>query len=141
MLNGVLIDSSAWIDFFNKKTSAEIEHLKLLLLTNAGASPLVIVIPIIIQEIFQGIRQDETFKTIKKSLLVFPLLLTDSLEYYLSAADLYRFLRTKGVTIRKSEDCLIAAVCLKWNLAILHKDKDFENISKYTNLKIYNTNT
>ncbi len=42
-----------------------------------------------------------------------------------------------GVTIRKANDCLIASICIENNIPIFHNDKDFDNIAKYTSLKIY----
>jgi predicted nucleic acid-binding protein len=45
-------------------------------------------------------------------------------------------LRKAGVTIRKSNDCLIAAYAILGDLYLLHKDRDFEEISKQFNLKL-----
>ena len=53
------------------------------------------------------------------------------------AASLFRFLREKGVTIRKPNDCLIAVICILNSIELVHNDKDFTNIAKHTSLKIY----
>ena len=61
----------------------------------------------------------------------------DPYEAALCAADLYRKMRAKGITIRSSNDALIAWLCIRFNLAVLHQDRDFDNIAKYTSLKIH----
>ncbi len=61
-------------------------------------------------------------------------------DFAVKAAQLYRALRRKGITIRKANDCLIAAVCIENNIPLLHNDKDFDNIAKHTKLKIYKLN-
>ena len=63
----LIVDSSVWVDFFNKKTSAQIVHLRMLLLTNALTSP-VIILPVILQEVLQGIENDRFYYTIKENL-------------------------------------------------------------------------
>jgi predicted nucleic acid-binding protein len=54
----IVVDSSIWIDFFNKKTNPKTEYLKYLLLNIRWSSP-VIILPIIIQEVLQGIEDDK----------------------------------------------------------------------------------
>jgi predicted nucleic acid-binding protein len=131
-----LVDTSVWIDFFNKKTNPQIELVKNQLSTYRENSPFII-LPIILQEILQGIENDKQYVLIKEVLLGLEKLEIDSFLYAEKAADLYRFLRKKGVTIRKPNDCLIAAVCIDYKYPIIHNDKDFFSIAKYTSLKIY----
>jgi predicted nucleic acid-binding protein len=58
-------------------------------------------------------------------------------ESAIKAAQLYRSLRRKGITIRKANDCVIAALCIEFDIPLFHSDKDFDNIAKYSALKIY----
>ena len=46
-------------------------------------------------------------------------------ETYIHASDIYRECRKKGVTVRKTIDCLIAAVAIENGLSLLHKDNYF----------------
>jgi predicted nucleic acid-binding protein len=46
------------------------------------------------------------------------------------AARLYRTARTRGVTVRSSVDCLIAARALPHDLEVLHRDGDFDAIAR-----------
>jgi hypothetical protein len=57
-------------------------------------------------------------------------------EDYLGAARLYRECRRKGVTIRKTIDCLIAQVALANGLTMFHCDSDFDRIGQVHPLKI-----
>ena len=49
---------------------------------------------------------------------------------------LYRTARKHGITVRKSNDCLIAWYAIQAGLPILHKDRDFDALSGVTGLKI-----
>ena len=84
--------------------------------------------PTIIQEILQGIINDSQHKKIKDYLMCFGVLNDDSLETAFGAVKIYRSLRKKGISIRKSNDCLIAHYAFKYSLNILHKDRDFDMI-------------
>jgi hypothetical protein len=55
---------------------------------------------------------------------------------FVRAADIYRKLRKQGITIRKSNDCIIAATALEHHCLLLHNDKDFAPIAKHYSLKI-----
>jgi predicted nucleic acid-binding protein len=134
----IVVDSSLWIDFFNKKTSSQIEHLKSLLIERSTASP-VIILPVIMQEVLQGIDKDQFFNLVKEDLEGLDFLYYKTYELTIEAARLYKSLRHKGITINKINDCLIAAICIDNKLPLFHNDKDFDNIAKHTSLKIYKT--
>lgn len=134
------IDSSVWIDFFNKKNSPEIKHLKMLLIKSAASSP-VIIFPVIMQEVLQGVENDRFFNLIKENFEGCDYLNYDAYAFAIKAALLYRSLRRRGITIKKANDCLIAALCIEYNIPLFHKDKDFDNIAKYSALKIYKIGT
>ena len=58
---------------------------------------------------------------------------------FVRAADIYRKLRMHGITIRKSNDCIIAATALEHHCQLLHNDKDFSPIAEHFPLKIIST--
>ena len=132
----VIVDSSVWIDFFNQKSSSQIEIIKSQLSIYSEYS-LFVILPIILQEILQGIEDDRQHTVVGNVLSGLERLEINQFLYAEKAADLYRYLRKKGVTVRKANDCLIAAVCIDYQFDILHNDKDFDNIAKYTSLKIH----
>ena len=127
-----MIDTSIWVDYFNKKNCSQYIFIDSLIDTNK-----VITLPVIMQEILQGISDDAVYNLIMKTLLDFKIPRIDYIHAAIQAASLFRNLRKKGISIRKPNDCLIAAICLENNFAILHNDKDFDNIAKHTSLKIY----
>ena len=54
----------------------------------------------------------------------------------MQAADIYRKLRKQGITIRKTNDGIIAATALDHHCQLLHKDKDFASMAKHFPLKV-----
>ncbi len=132
MTNGTIIDTSVWIDYLNVIGSSKTDLADQLLEKRN-----VIILPIILQEILQGIRDRQMFETVKESLLSLNYLQYNPVEAAIGAASLYRFLKRKGITIRKPNDCLIAVICINNNIPLLHNDKGFDNIAKHTSLKIY----
>jgi len=130
----VLVDTSVWIDFFNStKSSPESEVLSQLIINDYS----IFLCPVIYQEILQGIRDDRTYKQIKEILLDFDILDFEWMNVTNQAIDIYRTLRKKGVTIRKSNDCLIAAYAILADVQLLHKDRDFAMIAKDYNLMLF----
>ena len=129
----VLVDTSVWIDSFNGKKNKGTTTLSNLIEKDIA----VVTCPIIIQEILQGIKHDNDYKLVNENLSGFEMLQLDPLKASIGAASLYRALRKKGITIRKSNDCLIAFFCIYHKIPILHNDKDFDKISRFTALKIF----
>ena len=132
MINGKIVDTSVWVDFLSKKEFNHVKIFKEIIVEN-----LVIILPVILQEVLQGIKNDSLFESIKSIMQEYEILEGNQQELALGAASLYRFLREKGVTVRKPNDCLIAYSCLYYDVPLLHNDKDFTNIAKHTSLKIY----
>ncbi|HEY5647896.1 MAG TPA: PIN domain nuclease, partial [Nitrospiria bacterium] len=88
-------------------------------------------------EILQGIKDDVSHRRIRRRLLAFPVYQPEGVSTYLHAADIYRHCRKKGKTVRKTVDCIIAAVAIENNLRLLHNDRDFNQIAQCTRLKVY----
>ena len=129
----VLVDTSAWIDFFNENTASPTSELLQKLIEDNDA---IYLCPPIYQEILQGIRNDDTFEHIKKILQDFTMLHFDVMDVTDMAIEIYRKLRKSGITIRKSNDCLIASYAMLGNLHLLHKDRDFEEMTKCIRINI-----
>lgn len=60
----------------------------------------------------------------------------EGLQDWESAAQLYSLAHSKGLTVRSSIDCLIAAVALRTGSALLARDRDFEACAKISDLAI-----
>lgn len=124
MKGPILADTSVWINFFKGINSKEVSILTQYI---ENDDP-IFLCPTIVQEILQGINNDKQFREIKEYLLAFGILNDNGLEMAISAAILYRSLRKKGITIRKSNDCLIAQYAINHSLHVLHQDRDFDLI-------------
>ena len=124
-MNGYLADTSIWIDYFNKKKeSSQIQIFRTLLESEAR----ICICPVVYQEILQGVRDDKEFERIKRTISVLDMLDTDIITASDYAIGIYRTLRKKGLTVRKSQDCLVAAYAMLENLILLHNDRDFDTI-------------
>lgn len=125
----ILVDTSVWIYFFKSKQPN---------LFNSELIQKISTCPIIIQEVFQGLKDNNESEKFKEHFLAIPRFSDPTpIEDFLLASDIYRSGRKRGLTIRSSTDCLIAAIAIKNKLTLWHKDRDFNSICKYTDLKIY----
>lgn len=129
----LIFDTSVWIDFLRKGDSPAADLLTSYLEHNDQ----IFLTPTIIQEILQGIRADKQHQHIKEVLSYFSILQFPPAQAAIESADLYRSLRKKGVTIRKSNDCLIAFFAIEFSIPLVHLDSDFDLISQHSNLKIW----
>ena len=126
----VLIDTSVWIDYFNGVSNWQTERLDLLL----DIEPVALG-DLILTEVLQGFRKDADFRkaqTFFAGLLFYEL---GGYEVCLQAARNYRVLRTKGVTVHKTIDVIIATACIEWDLELLHNDRDFNPLQKILGLR------
>jgi predicted nucleic acid-binding protein len=58
-----------------------------------------------------------------------------SFDAVLEAAEIYRLLRSHGFTIRSPNDCLIASCAIRNRVSLLHADRDFDVIARFTMLQ------
>jgi predicted nucleic acid-binding protein len=93
---------------------------------------------VILTEVLQGIREDEDHAAASAAFDAF-LFLPMTRRTFIRAADLYRTLRRRGVTIRNAVDCMIASVAIEHDIPLLHNDRDFDGIATLGNLKVVKT--
>lgn len=126
----LLADTSAWVEFLKGTGSAEAGRMR-----TAIAEREVVVIDPILLEVMAGARRDEVARTLR-------LLEAQHLEPmaprldWLDGATVYRELRQRGVTVRSSIDALIAAVAIRLDLPVLHRNRDFAAIGRHTPLRL-----
>ena len=128
----ILVDTSVWIDFFRGENSLERRMLHRLIEDEEEIA----VTGIILTEILQGIKEDKKYQATKTYLLEFPFYEPSGINTFIDAAGIYRECRGQGKTVRSAIDCIIAAVCLKNDLSVLHKDRDYDIIRECTGLKV-----
>jgi predicted nucleic acid-binding protein len=127
----VVIDTTVWIDYLqgvqNPETGwldAELDRQRLAL------------IDIILCEILQGVKDDETARRVEKLLLKFEVFENGGVALARDAARNYRTLRKRGHTVRKTIDCLIATFCIRGEHALLHRDRDFDPFETFLELHV-----
>jgi len=84
----------------------------------------------------QGFRNDKDYKIATEIMHSFPCFNICNEELAIKSADNFRYLRTKGITIRKTVDLIIGTFCIENEMELLHNDRDFEPMGQYLNLKI-----
>ncbi len=127
----ILVDTSVWIDFFAGRDLPHVARLEQSILDNEDLA----LSGIILTEILQGIRDDTTYWCVRRYLSAL-IMLPMPESVFVRAADIYRKLRKQGITIRKTNDCIIAATALEHRSLLLHNDKDFIPITKHFPLKV-----
>lgn len=128
----VLVDSSVWIDYFNGVRTPQTDALDQLLI-----SDLVLIGDLILTEVLQGFRTDSDYRTASALLATLDCRNLGGRRVALAAADNFRLLRARGVTIRKTIDCIIGTYCLLNDIALLHADRDFDPIASHLGLLVY----
>ena len=120
------VDTSVWIDFFAGRDLPHVVALEQFIHNEEDLA----LCGIVLTEILQGIASDSTYRRVRlhlKPLIMLPMPET----VFIKAAELYRRLRKEGITIRKTNDCIIAATVLEHGCRLLHNDKDFEAIAMH----------
>lgn len=120
----VLVDTSAWADFFSGHPSPHAEALARLLREEAD----VLTCGLVAAEVLQGIRRQESLAALQRHFREMEWLAPREPETYLEAANLYRQLRAEGVTIRSISACIIAKLAEENDALLLSKDRDLQQI-------------
>ena len=127
----IFVDSSVWIDYFNGRTSRQVQLLDELL----GREPMVIG-DIVLAEVLQGFRSDGHYRIARELLTSLDVRNVLDTDIALRSAGNFRRLRKRGITVRKNIDSIIATYCLVNRLFLLHSDRDFEPFEKYLGLRV-----
>ncbi len=132
-----IFDTSVWINF-----SKGIENPQALMLEDylKNSPRLIFLTPTILQEFLMGLRTEKDIFKYQSQFSYLNLLKPDWEKTSISAAKLYFDLRKKGVTIRKSTDCLIAQIAIENNVLLVHNDTDFELIAQNSSLRTFYKN-
>lgn len=126
-----LVDSNVWIDYFAGRPDRYTQALKSLI--PAGTA---LVGDLIAHEVLRGFRSDESFATARTFFARLPRARLLDYERGVRAAERYRGLRKRGITIRRRADVLIASYCLDEGVALLTRDRDFAPFAKHLGLRL-----
>ena len=128
-----LIDTSVWSEALRRKDKS-LDSSETLVRRIIENDDEIVIIGIILQEILSGIINKELFAEIETILNDFSYIDIVKKDY-IYAAELRNRCKQKGITAG-SFDFLIASAAIRNKLTLVTYDKDFMNISKYTDLKI-----
>ena len=126
----IVVDSSVWISYFS--SSAQTPQTRVL--DDLLGRERVVVGDLILAEVLQGFHSDRDYRDAKSLLASLDYRSMIGREIALMSAANYRRLRKKGITVRKSIDCLIATFCITERLPLLHADDDFRAFEKHLGL-------
>jgi len=128
----VIVDSSVWIDFLNHR-----ETPQTLWLLNGHDGELIAITSLALTEVLQGIRDDRQFRRAQSHFSSLPVFDAASRKFAVQAAQNFRILRKRGVTVRSTIDCLIATFCIESELRLLHCDRDFNAFEEHLGLQVF----
>jgi predicted nucleic acid-binding protein len=129
----ILADTSVWIDYFNGVQCWQTDSLDTFL-----SKDLVLIGDIILAELLQGFDKDSDYMKAKEALDPLECIDLGGKKLAIKTASNFRFLRSRGVTIRKTVDMLIGTWCIETEIELLHNDKDFDRIALHLPLKVIN---
>ena len=130
----LVVDSSVWIDFFNARdTAARIELRRLL---DDGQTRLVVP-DLVLYEVLRGFREERALRQARLLLQTLSVEPCGGEDIVLSAAEHYRQMRLRGITVRSSIDVLVATFCIENDYLLLHSDRDFDAIAAQRGLRVW----
>ena len=126
----VIVDSSVWIDALWGTVNRHTLWLRKNTEEQVGLNSL------ILYEVLQGVRSQMLFRESRRYLTNFPVFDPLTPELAVAAAQNYRLLRGRGVTVSKPVDCIIATFCIESGHKLLHRDSDFDAFELHLGLKV-----
>lgn len=129
----IAVDTSVWIDWFAGRDTPAVRFLADQL---EHVSEDFALVDVTLTEILQGLRTEADARRVERDLASFEVLRLQDLPDFRAAAGLYRAARRQGLTVRSTIDCLIAAVCIREDVALLHNDVDFDRLAELSTLDV-----
>lgn len=127
----VIVDTTVWIDYFRGETNPETEWLnRELTRQRLGLTDLILC------EVLQGINDNRTFGQVEEELLAFQIFSSGGAPMAVASARNCRKLRSRGFTVRKTIDCVIATFCIESGQQLLHRDRDFDVFESHLGLAV-----
>ena len=127
----VIVDTTVWVDYLRGVRNAESEWLH----TELDRQRLGLT-DIILCEVLQGVRGEAAARAVEAALTRCEVFETGGVALARDAARNYRALRSRGHTVRKTVDCLIATFCLRRRHSLLHRDRDFDPFERLLDLPV-----
>ena len=127
----MIVDTTVWVDYLNGVVTPQTDWLDQQVTRQRLG-----LLDLMLCEILQGLSTDEDAARVLRRLQRFEIFETGGIELATAAAQNYRRLRSRGRTVRKTIDCLIAAFCLREGHSLLHSDRDFDPFEQVLGLAV-----
>lgn len=127
----IVVDSSVWIAHFRGADTEPARKLGSLDL-DVG----LLVGDLILLEVLQGARDAADARRMANDLHQFEIMPMLSVALAIKAAENYRLLRSRGITIRKTPDLIIGTYCIEHGHSLLHDDRDFQPMHEHLGLRV-----
>ena len=127
----IIVDTTVWIDYLGDITNTETDWLHAALDRERLA-----LTDLILCEVLQGVRDERVAKDVERQLLKLEVFDTGGVELARAGARNSRALRSRGHTVRKTIDCLIATFCIREEHSLLHRDRDFDPFEEFLDLSV-----
>lgn len=124
-----VVDSSVWINFLNGRRAPDVRYLREILGTEE-----IIVGDLMLCEVLQGLESDRAAREVEALLRRFDIVSMAGEDIAIEAARNFRFLRRRGITIRRTIDLLIGTWCIEHRAPLLHDDTDFRAMARHLGL-------
>lgn len=126
----IFVDSSVWIDFLRDLETPQTRKLESIL-----GNERVVIGDLVFAEVLQGCNDPKTFDDTVQLFGRSDFVIVGGYQVVLEAARNYITLRSKGITVRKTTDTLIATCCILNDFELLHNDRDFVPFETHLGLK------
>jgi predicted nucleic acid-binding protein len=131
-----IVDTTVWVDYL-----LNVENLQTLWLDRELSGGSLGLTDLVLCEVLQGLCSDRQFDAVRRQLLAYPVFNTGGEEMAVASAHNYRRLRARGLTVRKTIDCIIATYCIRHGHTLLHNDRDFDPFEQHLGLRVLHPQT
>jgi hypothetical protein len=127
----MIVDTSVWIEFLTKSMSTADRWL-----TDRIAADASIIVPeVVLMELLVGTTDESKAALRRRSLQRFGIEPLAPIRDAEGAAAIHRRCRRGGDTVRNLIDCQVAAMALRLDVPVAHRDRDFEIIRAHCGLR------
>ncbi len=132
MIKRIIVDTSAWTEYLRGGSTPLVACVR-----NCLERDHVAMGDLIYCELMQGIRSSRERQRVAKMLCALPAYEMVGFDIAEKAAANYRLLRSRGLTVRKTIDVLIATFCTERGFLLVHHDRDFDYMAPHIKLRIH----
>jgi predicted nucleic acid-binding protein len=126
-----IVDTSVWIDLFADRQTLQTAALRDITRRRGR----LLVGDLVLMEVLQGTRSASDFAHKLALMSLFDQVAIGGRALAIQAAQHYQALRTRGITVRKTIDTLIATRCITDDIPLLYSDRDFDPFVQHLGLR------